>query len=91
MSDQPAVAPAPEKKKKTWLDMAPLQFSQALCSDCGSKMSAVPVRDKKGRIDRNRVNFFCDTCECGFEAQLIYFNGQNIKYEDPKTRGGHSR
>lgn len=94
MSDQPAAneaqtsasATAPAKKKKTFLDLAPLQLPQAICSDCGSRMACVPVRDKKGRVEQNKVKFFCDTCECGFEAQLIYYNGMNIHYEFPKER-----
>lgn len=86
MSEEKKPAPAPAKKKKTFLDLAPLQLSEAICSDCGSRMACIPRRDNKGRIDRNLVKFFCDTCECGFEAQLIYFNGQNIKYEDHKSR-----
>lgn len=95
MSDQPAAneaqtsasATAPAKKKKTFLELAPLQLPQAICSDCGSRMACVPVRDKKGRVEQNKVKFFCDTCECGFEAQLIYYNGMNIHYEDAKNRG----
>jgi hypothetical protein len=80
------VAQGPAKKKKTHLDLAPLQLAQAICSDCGSRMACVPRRDNQGRIDRNLVKFFCDKCECGFEAQLIYFNGQSLKYENPKER-----
>jgi hypothetical protein len=82
-----AAAPAPAKKKKIFLDLAPLQLPQALCSDCGGRMACVPIRDKKGRVEQNKVKFFCDDCECGFEAALVYYNGQNIKYEDPQTRG----
>ena len=81
-------ASPPAPFKKTFLNMAPLQLCDAICSDCGNKMSAVPLRDKQGRIDRNLVKFFCDTCHCGFEAQLIYFNGTNIRYEEPEKRNG---
>lgn len=78
----------PAPFKKTFLNLAPLQLCDAICSDCGNKMFVVPRRDKQGRIDRNLVKFFCDICQCGFEAQLIYFNGMNIKYESPDTRNG---
>jgi hypothetical protein len=81
-------AQPPAPRKKTFLNLAPLQLCDAICSDCGNKMSAVPLRDKQGRIDRNLVKFFCDTCECGFEAHLVYFNGSNVKYESPKDRDG---
>lgn len=88
MNDQSAAkeVPAPAPKKKIWLEMAPLQLPQALCSDCGNRMTSVPVRDKKGRVDQNRVELYCDTCECGFEAALVYFNGQNIKYKSFQAR-----
>ena len=81
-----AHAPAPAPVKKMWLNLAPLQLPDAICSDCGSRMFAVPLRDKKGRIEQNKVTFYCDTCECGFEAQLVYLNGMNVKYVSPKDR-----
>jgi hypothetical protein len=84
----PGEKPTAAPKRKTFFDMAPLQLPTAICSDCGATMKFVPVRDNKNKIQSAR--FFCDICECGFEAQLIYFNGTNIKYEKPNERAGRA-
>lgn len=49
-------------------------------------MATKVVRDKGGRIDQGKVKMFCDNCEYGYEGQLAFFNGVNIRYQGPKER-----
>jgi hypothetical protein len=81
---------APPPKKRSWKDGAPptpLQLPGAICPECGEPMVVVPLRGKGGRIDQGKVRMFCDVCEYGYEGQLVYFNGMNVRYQGPKDRG----
>lgn len=78
-------------KKKTWKDGAPptpLQLPGAICPDCGNVMEVTPLKDKNGRMDQGKARMYCDVCEYGYEGQLFFFNGQNLKYLNPKERNG---
>jgi hypothetical protein len=46
-------------------------------------MAYSPVSEK----GIHKARFYCDTCQYGYEAQLHFFNGVNIKYQDPASRG----
>ena len=87
--DKPTSPPA-LPKKKTWKDGAPptpLQVPMAVCPECGKRMATILLSDKNGRVDQNKMKMFCDKCEYGYECNLEYFSGINIRYEDPKVRG----